>query len=92
MTNHTQVLLCIAEDEDVRTRDIAQKVGITERAAQRIVADLAESGFITVERVGRRNRYTIDRDAAMRHDAQTGYAIGELLDLLKREDAAESTS
>jgi len=92
VTNHTQVLLCIAEDEDVRTRDIAQKVGITERAAQRIVADLAESGFITVERVGRRNRYTIDRDAAMRHDAQTGYAIGELLDLLKREDAAESTS
>lgn len=92
VTNHTQVLLCIAQDGDVRTRDIAQMVGITERAAQRIVADLAEAGFITVERVGRRNRYTIDREAAMRHAAQTGYAIGELLDLLKLEEAPESTS
>jgi hypothetical protein len=54
------------------------------------VADLAESGFITVERVGRRNRYTIDREAAMRHDAQAGYAIGDLLDLLKRENAPET--
>ena len=85
VTNHTQVLLCIAQDEDVRTRDIAQMVGITERAAQRIVADLVEAGFITVERVGRRNRYTIDREAAMRHDAQAGYSIGELLDLLRRD-------
>lgn len=82
VTNHTQVLLCIARDEDVRTRDIAQWVGITERAAQRIVADLVEAGFVTVERVGRRNRYAIDREAAMRHDAQAGHPIGELLDLL----------
>ena len=92
VTNHTQVLLCIAQDEGIRTRDIAQIVGITERAAQRIVADLAEAGFITVDRVGRRNHYTIDRDAAMRHDAQTGYAIGELLDLLTREGAPEPSS
>lgn len=92
VTNHTQVLLCIAQDEDVRTRDIAQMVGITERAAQRIVADLVEGGFITVERVGRRNRYTIDREAAMRHDAQAGYSIGELLDLLKREGELDTTS
>jgi DNA-binding MarR family transcriptional regulator len=92
VTNHTQVLLCIAQDEDVRTRDIAQMVGITERAAQRIVADLVEAGFITVERVGRRNRYTIDREAAMRHDAQAGYSIGELLDLLRRGDGLGTTS
>jgi predicted ArsR family transcriptional regulator len=83
VTNHTQVLLCIARDEDVRTRDIAQIVGITERAAQRIVADLVEAGFVTVERVGRRNRYAINREEAMRHDAQAGHPIGELLDLLK---------
>ena len=83
VTNHTQVLLCIARDEDVRTRDIAQMVGITERATQRIVADLAAAGFITVERVGRRNRYAINRDAAMRHEAQAGHPIGELLDLLE---------
>ena len=90
VTNHTQVLLCIAQDEDVRIRDIAEKVGITERAAQRIVADLVHEGFITVERVGRRNRYTIDRDAALRHDAQEGYAIGELLDVLRRESERET--
>ena len=90
VTNHTQVLLCIAQDDEVRTRDIAQVVGITERAAQRIVADLAHAGFIEVERVGRRNRYTINREAAMRHDAQAGYSIGELLDLLTRERAGRS--
>jgi DNA-binding IclR family transcriptional regulator len=83
VTNHTQVLLCIARDEDVRTRDIAQMVGITERAAQRIVADLVEAGFVTVGRVGRRNRYAINRGAAMRHEAQAGHPIGELLDLLE---------
>jgi predicted transcriptional regulator len=85
LTNHTQVLLCIARDGDVRTRDIAQTVGITERAAQRIVADLADAGFISIERVGRRNRYAIDRESAMRHNAQAGHDIGELLDLLLGE-------
>src|ERR1044072_7966229 len=54
LTNHTQVLLCIARDRNVRTRDIAEMVGITERAAQRIVADLVEADFVTVERGGRR--------------------------------------
>jgi len=83
LTNHMQVLLCIARDGDIRTRDMAQVVGITERAAQRIVADLAQAGFVTIERVGRRNRYVIDREAAMRHNAQDGHEIGELLDLLR---------
>lgn len=83
LTNHTQVLLCIARDPDVRTRDIAQMVGITERAAQRIVAELADAGFVTIERVGRRNRYVVERDATMRHNAQAGHEIGELLDLLR---------
>jgi predicted ArsR family transcriptional regulator len=83
VTNHTQVLLCIAQDSDVRLRDIAQIVGITERAAQRIVADLAEAGYVTIERVGRRNRYSVAQNAAMRHEAQAGHEIGELLDLLR---------
>jgi len=83
VTNHTQVLLCIARDSDVRLRDIAQMVGITERAAQRIVADLAEAGYVRIERVGRRNRYSVERTSAMRHEAQAGHEIGELLDLLR---------
>ena len=83
VTNHTQVLLCIARDPDVRVRDIAEMVGITERAAQRIVADLLDAGFIVRERVGRRNRYEIRADSMMRHPAQAGHDIGELLDVLK---------
>ena len=82
VTNHTQVLLCIARDDDVRLRDVAEKVGITERAAQRIVADLVEGGFVQRKKLGRRNHYSIDRRAKMRHPAQVNQEIGELLDLL----------
>ena len=77
MTNHAQVLLCLADDPNVRLRDVAAKVGITERAAQRILADLVERA-----RAGRRNTYTVDRERMMRHDAQDGHEIGDLLDLL----------
>jgi predicted ArsR family transcriptional regulator len=84
LTNHAQVLLCIANDPEIRLRDVAETVGITERAAQRIVADLAESGFLERERRGRRNRYLINEQTEMRHPAQEGYEIGELLDLLRQ--------
>jgi predicted transcriptional regulator len=83
LSNHTQVLLCIQRDPDVRFRDIAQMVGITERAAQRIVADLIESGYVESERIGRRNHYRVNTDTAMRHPAQDGHDVGELLRLLK---------
>ena len=83
VTNHTQVLLCIASDPDIRLRDVAETVGITERAAQRILADLVEGGFIERQRVGRRNRYLVNRNRQMRHPAQAGHDIGALLDLLQ---------
>jgi DNA-binding IclR family transcriptional regulator len=86
LSNHTQVLLCLHRDPNARFRDIAQSVGITERAAQRIVADLIESGYIESERVGRRNHYSINADVAMRHPAQRGHEIGELLQLLQVKD------
>jgi predicted transcriptional regulator len=89
VTNHTQVLLCIARDPDVRLRDVAEMVGITERAVQRIVADLVEAGFLQRERVGRRSRYVIDRGVEMRHPAQAGHDIGELLALLALDGARE---
>lgn len=82
LTNHTQVLLCIARTSDVRLRDVAEQVGITERAAQRILADLVEAGFIDRERHGRRNQYRINPDVHMRHPAQEGVEIGILLELL----------
>ena len=86
LSNHTQVLLCLIRDPNARFRDIAQRVGITERAAQRIVADLIESGYVESERVGRRNRYHVNTQVAMRHPAQDGHEIGELLQLLQPTD------
>jgi DNA-binding IclR family transcriptional regulator len=86
LSNHTQVLLCIERDPDVRFRDIAEMVGITERAAQRIVADLIESGYVESDRIGRRNHYRVNTDIAMRHPAQEGHDIGELLRLLRLDD------
>jgi hypothetical protein len=82
LSNHTQVLLCISQDPDVRLREIALKVEITERAAHRIVADLVDSGFVERVRVGRRNRYLVNPSAAMRHPAQHGQEVGALLRLL----------
>jgi predicted transcriptional regulator len=83
MTSHTQVLLCIARDPNVRMRDVAATVGITERAAQRILADLVESGYVERTRVGRRNHYKINESALMRHEAQAEHEIGRLLELLE---------
>ena len=85
LSNHTQVLLCIERDPDVRFRDIAQMVGITERAAQRIVADLIDSGYVESDRIGRRN-HCVNTDVAMRHPAQEGHDIGELLRLLRLDE------
>ena len=67
ITNHAQVLLCVAHDPEIRLREIAEACGITERAAHRIVADLEEAGYISRERIGRRNRYEFHPEVAMRH-------------------------
>jgi DNA-binding IclR family transcriptional regulator len=88
VTNHTQVLLCIARDPGVRLREVAADVGITERAVQRIVAELVEAGFLERRRVGRRNHYVVHRAVEMRHPAQSGHDIGALLDLLTLEPTA----
>jgi DNA-binding MarR family transcriptional regulator len=90
LSNHTQVLLCIARDPDVRFRDLALLVGVTERAAQRIVADLIEAGYVEREKVGRRNRYHLNTDIKMRHAAQANLEVGELLHLLELPGTGES--
>jgi DNA-binding IclR family transcriptional regulator len=82
LTNHAQVLLCVAATPDLRLRDIAEHVGITERSTQRILSELVEAGYVKATREGRRNRYTVDRDHAMRHAAQEGHEIGALLEAL----------
>lgn len=90
VTNHTQVLLCISRDPHARLRDIAETVGITERAVQRIVADLIEAGFVSRERVGRRSSYRLNREARMRHPAQYEHEIGEMLDLLELDEPGKA--
>jgi len=83
LTNHTQVLLRIAQDSDITLREVALDIGITERAAQRIAGDLVDAGIIERQRRGRKNHYMINRDATMRHAAQAEHHIGPLLDLLQ---------
>ncbi|HKD94583.1 MAG TPA: winged helix-turn-helix transcriptional regulator [Gaiellaceae bacterium] len=90
LTNHAQVLLCLAETPDIRLRDVAERVGITERATQRILAELVESGYVKTTRVGRRNRYVVDREHAMRHSAQLGYEIGALLEAMTGHSEPDS--
>jgi MarR family protein len=85
LTNHSQVLLCIEHNPDSRLRDIAEMVGVTERAAQRIVRDLVDAGYVSRERVGRRNRYAVNSHAPMRHPAQSEFEVGALLRLLRPE-------
>lgn len=82
LTNHAHTLLCIAEDADIRLRDIAVRVGITERAAQRIVAELEEAGYLSHERVGRRNHYEVHPELPLRHPLEDHLQVGELLRVL----------
>lgn len=82
LTNHGHVLLLLARDPTLRLRDIAERVGITERAAQRIVAELVEGGYVTRTRNGRRNRYAVHPRRHFRHPVEREHRIGELLDAL----------
>ena len=82
LTNHTHVLVCIANDTGVRLRDVADRVGITERAAQSIGADLVSAGYLTRARVGRRNTYEIRPDHPLRHQVESHRTVGGLLDFL----------
>ena len=82
LTNHSHVLICLARDPDLRLRDLADAVGITERAVQGIVNDLEAAGFVTKRREGRRNHYSIERSGFMRHQVEAGHTVGELLDAM----------
>jgi predicted DNA-binding transcriptional regulator YafY len=82
LTNHGRVLLCIAHDPGVRLRDIAASVGITERSAYAIVADLAAAGYAVKQKDGRRNRYQIQAHMPLPEPTSQQLAIGEVLALL----------
>lgn len=82
LTNHAQALLCVASDPEIRLRELADAVGVTERAAHRIVSDLVESGYLSKRRVGRRNHYEVNADAPLRRISHRDHTVGELLELL----------
>ena len=79
LSNHGHVLVCIAEDPDARLRDIAGRVGLTERAVFGIVDELQANGYITRERVGRRNRYEVALDLPLRHAIEADRTVGDLI-------------
>jgi len=84
LTNHARVLVCIAGDTGIRLRDIGDHVGITERAAHRIVGQLTDAGYITRRRNGRRNQYSINPDVPLRDPIARERSVGELLEVLTR--------
>ncbi len=87
LTNHSHVLFAVWRESDIRVRDIAQLVGITERAVMRIISELSASGFVEIEKVGRENRYTVVTDMHLRHPLEDHRTVGELLETLEKSDS-----
>jgi hypothetical protein len=83
LTNYGNVLLCVARDPTIRISELADRVGIGERAAQKIVGDLVRDGYLLRIKEGRRNRYEVNRGADLRHPLLAHLEIGPLLDVLR---------
>jgi MarR family len=92
LTNHARVLLCIAHDSGIRLREIGEAVGITERAAHRIVVELAAAGYISRRRNGRRNHYTIQSHLPLPDPLARGQKVGDLLAILAGQPRAETNA
>ncbi len=86
LSNHSHVLLYLAQQGDLPLREVALKVGITERSVQRIVADLEEGGYLVREREGRRNRYSLVLDTPLRHPIEAHCTLGDLVNMVRRDD------
>ena len=82
LTNHTHVLVVLSRDPMARIRDIAEEVGITQRAVQRILAELVADGVLRISKHGRRNEYRINRRTRLRHPLEASHRLDELLDLV----------
>ena len=84
-TNHAHVLFLLSQNPDARMRDLAQDVGITERAVHRILHELREDGYVEIERVGRRNTYVVILEHSLRHPVEEHLSLGDLVRALKRK-------
>ena len=83
LSNHGHVLIQLSRNPEARIREIAQEVGITERSAQSILADLADAGYVHVERIGRRNHYTVNTAQTFRHPSEADTSISALLEIFR---------
>lgn len=90
LTNHAQVLVCIAHDPGIRLREIGETVGISERAAHRIVGELDAAGYVSRERQGRRNRYTINARLPLPDQLAREQSVGALLDIVAGDGSRPS--
>lgn len=79
LSNHGHVLICLADDPDVRLRDVARRVGLTERSAFALVSDLISGGFVSRTRIGRRNRYTVNPHAALAERLETSATVRDIV-------------
>lgn len=84
LTNHSHVLICLALEPDMLLREVAQRVGITERAVQKIVLELEEGDVLVREKVGRRNHYTIKEGRSLRHPVEGHRQVKDLLDMVRK--------
>lgn len=82
LSNHTHVLICIAQQPDIRLADVAHLVGIRERTVHRIVHELCDSGYLSVSKVGRRNTYSLDLDRPLRHPLESAHSIRAIVEPL----------
>ena len=82
LSNHMHVVVALSRDPELRIRDLADQIGITQRAVQRILAELIDEGVLAVKKIGRRNRYSIRRRTRLRHPLESKHTVGELIDLL----------
>ncbi len=85
LSNHAHVLVCLAQDPELRLREIADRVGITERAASGIVTDLEAHGYLTRVKVGRRNTYRLHLRKPLRHPLERRYRVGDLIEAVTHE-------
>jgi DNA-binding transcriptional ArsR family regulator len=91
LTGHGHVLVEVARNPGARIRDISASVGLTERSVQAIIADLEAAGYLTRDREGRRNLYTVNPDNLFRHPQQDGHRVGPFLELLATAGSDDAT-
>jgi DNA-binding IclR family transcriptional regulator len=91
LSNHAHVLVCIATQPDMRMTDVAELVGIRERAVHRIVHDLVDSGYVTVRKQGRRNIYAVNLDMPLRHPLESRHRIRAIIEPLLAQPSRPTT-